>query len=412
MAYITREDGEHFVIPSYREVLSAKQKSVLKKDILLLSQSYGEYITLQKKNQIQYEIAFSPDTGYLLGESVWSYFKKPNDLIYCEAIPGTTEAIMVIVKDGSVYLDGSFPLESIPEELIVFLTQENHFEIYIHGDVPISQTPEPNKFNFEANVVKSFTVLDKPVFATLPLLKAYQLQLVDVVLKAHGIGVFPVKQLVGALVIAGLGWMLWTYITSAPQEVAPPPEEAPNPYLAYNQMLASPAPDQEMTMFLSKFQLLFTMPGWMPKVVTYSNGSLSATVVSNGTKTATLRAWANDVGATFDVKNTGIVVNMSFTVPSRPVPINIYPVKNVVAALLDKLANVYPGNSLQLGEFANKGVFTDASLTISLATASPVVLGLIAEQFKDLPLVLKSISLTVTDNGNLNGTIVIDVLGN
>ena len=70
MPYITREDGERFVIPSYRDVLIAKQKSQLKKEILLLSQSYGAYITLQKKSATQYEVAFSPETGYLLGESI------------------------------------------------------------------------------------------------------------------------------------------------------------------------------------------------------------------------------------------------------------------------------------------------------------------------------------------------------
>ena len=148
MSYITREDGEHFVIPSYRDVITSKQKSFIKKEILLLSQSYGEYITLQKKNDNQYEVAFSPDTGYLLGESLWHYFKRPLDMIYCEAIPNTTEAILVIVKNGSVYLDGSFPLDSIPEELVVFLTQQNNFEICIYGDVPISQTPEIGKFSF------------------------------------------------------------------------------------------------------------------------------------------------------------------------------------------------------------------------------------------------------------------------
>src|SRR5688572_11892417 len=105
MPYITREDGEHFVIPSYRDVLVVKQKNQLKKEILLLSQSYGEYITLQKKGGNQYEVAFSPDTGYLLGESIWYHFKRPVDLIYCEAIPNTTEAILVIVKSSSVYLD-------------------------------------------------------------------------------------------------------------------------------------------------------------------------------------------------------------------------------------------------------------------------------------------------------------------
>src|SRR5262245_59869678 len=187
MPYITREDGERFVIPSYRDVLTVKQKNQLKKEIVLLSQSYGEYITLQKKSPTQYEVAFSPDTGYLLGESIWQHFKKPNDLIYCEAVANTTEAILVIVKSGSVYLDGSFPVDSIPEELIIFLTQENNFEIYTYGDVPISAEAEAGKFSFEPNSVKSFTRLDKPVFPTLPLYKVYQLQLVDPVLRSQGI---------------------------------------------------------------------------------------------------------------------------------------------------------------------------------------------------------------------------------
>src|SRR4029079_16909719 len=188
MPYITREDGERFVIPSYRDVITATNSGQLKREIKLLSQSYGEYITLQKKSTNQYEVAFSIDTGYLLGESIWHQFNKPQDLIYCEAIPNTMEAILVIVKSGSVYLDGSFPLDSIPEELIIFLTQQNNFEIYIYGDVPISHEPDAGKFSFEASSVKSFEVLKKPIFPTLPLLKMYQLQLVDQVLKAHGIG--------------------------------------------------------------------------------------------------------------------------------------------------------------------------------------------------------------------------------
>src|SRR3990167_1150336 len=102
MAYITREDGERFVIPSYRDVLSAKKPSLLKKEVLLLSSNYGEYVALQRKNIQQYEAAFSPDPGYLLGETVWHYFKRPIDLIYCEAIPNTNHAILVIVKGGSV----------------------------------------------------------------------------------------------------------------------------------------------------------------------------------------------------------------------------------------------------------------------------------------------------------------------
>lgn len=410
MAYLTREDGEHFVIPSYRDVLSAKQKSIVKKDVLLLSQSYGEYITLQKKGPSQYEVAFSPDSGYLLGESIWHHFKRPLDMIYCEAIPNTTEALLVIVKAGSVYLDGSFPLESIPEELIIFLTQQNNFEIYIYGDVPISQMPETGKFSFEANSVKSFTVLDKPVFATLPLLKTYQLQPVEYVLRTQGIGVFPTRQIVLGIAALVLGWMLWSYLTT---EKAAAPEKPPevNPYLSYNSLLATPAPDQEMSQFLNAAKSFFAMPGWNPVRITYAKGILKAGVQSTGGSTQALFQWASSHRSSVIIQQDGIFVVMDISVPNRAIPRTIAPVKQVIGILIDKIATVSPGNTLKLGEFDNKGVFTDVPLTISVTDMSPAVMALIANQLKDLPLVLQSVTVDV-DNGQYTGTIIIEALGN
>lgn len=412
MAFIAREDGEHFVIPSYRETLSGKQKSLLKKDILLLSQSYGEYITLHRKNAVQYEVAFSPDTGYLLGESVWHHFKKPDDLIYCEAIPGTTEAILVIVKSGSVYLDGSVPIESIPDELIVFLTQESHFDIYTFGEVPIAKEATPGKFNFEPHLVQSFTELDKPVFAILPLVKQYQLKLVDVVLKAHGIGVFPAKQLIGIGVVLGLLWMGWNYLTSKPQ-VIPQVQvrQAPNPLQPFMLTLSSPAPDQELKKAVSVIELLFTMPGWSIKTVDYKNDVLSVAVLSGGAKTETLFKWVDQMGGTVTVQQSGLVVNFNLNVPNRAVPADIYPIKKVIGALIDRIANVYRGNNLQLGDLANKGAYTDVLITMTLTEVTPMTLSLMADQLKDLPLVLSGMSISNKD-GVFSGTITIDALGN
>ena len=373
MSYITREDGEHFVIPSYREVLSAKQKNLLKRDILTLSQNYGEYITLQQKTPTQYEVAFSPDTGYLLGETVWHHFKRPPDMIYCEEIPGTTEAIMVIVKAGSVYLDGSFPKDSIPEELIIFLTQENNFEIFIYGDVPISQMPEEGKFNFEPNAVKSFTVLETPAFQTLPLLKQYRLQLVDPVLRAHGIGVFPIKPLLGVIVAGWFLWMVWGYLSKPGPEVKPTGEapQAQNPYALYNDILASPAPEQEVKQFIANVELLYTLPGWDIKTLEYkSDGStLAAAVVSGGSKTESLFEWAKMNGATVEIRREGMFVLITSQFKKRPVPKSIYPIKMVVANIVDRLSTVYPGNHITLGDFAKKGLYTQTELTVSVAVS-------------------------------------------
>ena len=125
MPYIAREDGEHFVVPSYREAVVAKGASAVKRDIVSLSNNYGQYIAIQSKGPLRYEVAYSPDTGYLLGESIWYFLNRPFEMIYCEAIPDTTEVILVIVKEGSVYLDGRFPADGVQEELVSFLTQEN-----------------------------------------------------------------------------------------------------------------------------------------------------------------------------------------------------------------------------------------------------------------------------------------------
>jgi len=411
MPYITREDGERFVIPSYRDVLSAKKKNLLKREILLLSTSYGEYITLQRKNINQYEVAFSPDPGYLLGESIWHYFKRPQDMIYCEAIPNTTEAILVIVKSGSVYLDGRFPLDSIPEELVIFQTQQNNFEIYIYGDVPISETQEPNKFSFDRTSVKSFTVLDKPVFPTLPLVKTFQLQLVEPVLKAQGIGVFPTKQILAVVVVIGLFWMAWNYFTSQKQVIPQIIPTAANPYQGYYSTLAAPAPDQEITQLLLRMKLLLTLPGWVVDSIDYSNGTITASIKTyQKVLVDDLYNWANKNNATVQVQPTGMFIVLHFGLPKRPAPITINSLQEVLAQLTARLSNVLPANSMSFTAFVSHDVYSNTVVTITVDNISPAVLALVGQQLKDLPLVLNKVSLTIT-NGNLSGTIVLTALG-
>lgn len=409
MPFITREDGEHFVIPSYRDVLTARNKNQLKKDILLLSQSYGNYITLQRKTASQYEVAFSPDTGYLLGESIWHYFKRPVDMIYCEAIPNTTEALLVIVKAGSVYLDGSFPTESIPEELVIFLTQQNNFEIYVYGDVPISHRSEEGKFSFEEGSVKSFVVLEKPVFPTVPLLKIYQLRLVDTVLKEQGIGVFPTRQLLTIIALLGAAWVLYSYFT-AEAPVKPVHVTEVNPYQEYNKALTSPPPDQELSLVVQNISKLFTLPGWSVNKLNYETKILTAQVKSKGGKIADLSNWTKLNNAKLDIIPSGINVVMNVKLPNRMPPRMIYSLRDVVTHFVDNLASVYPGNHLSIGEIVNKGAFLDMTFTINVDNVSPLILSLIAQQMKDLPFVLKNMDLSI-ESGNLTGSIQIEALG-
>jgi hypothetical protein len=415
MAYITREDGERFVIPSYRDTLSTKKSNLLKREIMMLSSNYGEYITLQKKGDFQYEVAFSPDSGYLLGESVWHYFKTPVDMIYCEGIPNTTEAILVVVKAGNVYLDGRFPIEAIVEELIIFKTQQNNFEVYIHGDVPLSEAPEPDKFSFDTSSVKSFTILTDPVFPQVPTIKSLQLQLVTTVLTAQGIGVFPTRKVVGIMVTLGLLWMGWSYINT---EEKPLPmttfSNNVNPYQEYQKELTSPDPAKELHLVANKIRFLYSMPGWYPAAVEYLPGTTSllrASVESGGAKAQVLLDWADKNNVQVEVAQDGIYVNISSTLQNRSPPKTILPFQDVIALLVDRLSYVQPGNSLKLGVFMDKKVYKETTLTISLSNISPLTLDLVAELLENLPLVLFKVSLKV-NNGNLSGQIILQVLGN
>lgn len=411
MPYITREDGERFVIPSYRDVMSTKNKNALKRDILLLSSNYGEYITMRRKNPMEFEVAFSPDIGYLLGESFWAYFKEPKDMIYCEVIPNTSEAILVIVKSGSVYLDGTFAIDSIPEELVVFLTQQNNFEIFIYGDVPISQTPQAGKFSFEASSVKAFTVLDKPVFAKLPLLKVYQFRLVDEVLKTYGIGVFPLKPVlvgVGFLVVV---WVTYNYLTRESPQIASQITFRENPYQSFFTTLSSPDPSKEVNLFLTRFLQLLTMPGWSVKEINYNKGVVKAVVMSRGAQVEDLMGWANKNRATISIETSGIYVVMNIPMLNRLQPRNIYSLNAAMARFIDHLANVYPGNRLQVSSIVNKGAYKTINFSIDLNNLSPAMVALIGQQFQNLPFVLQKMDLAIT-NGSISGSIFMEALGN
>ncbi len=410
MPYITREDGERFVIPSYRDVISAKKQSLLKKEILALSSNYGEYITLHRKNIEQYEVAFSPDTGYLLGETVWHYFKRPLDLIYCEVIPNTQEAILVIVKSGSVYLDGSFPIDTIPDELVIFRTQQNNFDIYIYGDVPISASPEAGKFAFDATSVRSFQVLDEPVFPKLPKVKNFQLQSVDVVLTAQGIGVLPVRTIVMAIVGLGLLWMAWTYISTHRKQIPTVFVSYVNPYQVYLDTLTSPDPLLEMHRIYDVVKALFAIPGWTPDTIEYNKGKYRALVKSSGSKTDLLFAWAKQNHADVDVRQDGFYLTWEFAGYNRPRPQTIYKLDEAIATLVDRLNEVMPGNHMTVTNPLDKKSYKDMNVTINFTNISPEIFDLIGLQLKNLPLVLNKVSIA-TDNGSLSGSIVLQALG-
>lgn len=79
--------------------------------------------------------------------------------------------------------------------------------------------------------------------------------------------------------------------------------------------------------------------------------------------------------------------------------------------ILDRLAEVYPGNHFNMAEIANTGVYTSINTTINFTGISPAVLDVIGQQLKDLPFVMTGLSFDITDNNVLGGTINLQLLG-
>lgn len=414
MPFITREDGEHFVVPSQRDVITVKSNSQLKRELELRSANYGEYITLQKKNATQYEAAFSPDPGYLLGESIWHHFNRPIDMIYCEEIPNTSEVILVIVKGGSVYLDGSFPNDSVVEELIVFLTQQNNFEIYTYGDVPISEQPEPGKLSFDSSAVKSFTILEQPVFPTLPLLKIYQLQLLSIVLAEHGIGVFPLRKVIIGLAFLGLGYFAYTTFFETEVQQAPvapkQAEQVVDPFQFYYDTMASPPPDEEVKQFMDMYKLFLTIPGWMPQEVIYTNKVGTAKVTTKGADVSDLMRWADINNMKVQFEPSGITVDKNIFLPNRPKTTDFVDITTTLANLIDRIHAVYPGNVINFAQNVSNGRTKTTVATIELTNISPMVITMIGDQLAGLPVKILKISVKVSNNLT-SSTIILQVVG-
>ncbi len=341
-------------------------------------------------------------------------------MIYCEAIPNTAEAILVIVKSGSVYLDGSFPLDSIPEELVVFISQQNNFNIYIHGDVPISELPLEGKFSFDASSVASFTVLDEPLFPKLPTVKSFQLQLVDTVLKAQGIGVLPTKQIIIGAILLILAWLGWSYLMTPTEEqpilIQTPFAPVEDGLQQYKDALTTPGADLQIEAILRKLSLVYTIPGWKPETIDYilnadNTGTIRILVSSSGVKIETLFRWAKKLEATTEISPKGIFLNFNLLYYKRVPPESIIPLDQIIGKLIDNLSNVIPGNNLQLGAISAKKNYSEASLIITLPNVSPSTFNLIGKQLRGLPLTLSKMFLKI-DEGNMSGSINLKALGN
>jgi hypothetical protein len=386
----------------------------------LLSVTYGEYVSLQRHGIAQFDLIFSHEPGYVFGECVWDYLQRPHNLIYCELSPNN-EVYLVVVKDYSVYIDGIYSLEDVPQELLVFTTaQDVKFDIYTYGNVPISVSDEPGKVCFKKELVQSFTVLKESLITILPGLAAYRFQPVEELLRQQGAYVAPAKYVVIfiVLLIAGIGYYIKANPSTSPETAAVVdvintyvPMAVPNFFNDYNQALMSPDPTFIAKIVLFKASEVMGLMGWNLTSFTYQDNTIVFQLESSGTNSAYLLGWARAHNYTVALNgNTSTLTTNIVVTDKRAIPTEIFPLKQLLSLMNDYTGNFLQSSSVAVGAVVDHVYYKESNFTIGFNDLSPEILLLLIRQFSKVPVVLLSMSINFDDG--FSGNVVFQVLGN
>ncbi len=410
---IREKDGATFTTPDYRELTSTKKASLLKREILMLSTQHGDFSHIRKKNKSQYEVAFSHESGFLLGESVWQHFNRPYNMVYCELLPNAAEVILVVVTNGSIFIDTKIPQLSVPEELAVFLGEDHEFEIYIHGDVPISKEPAEGKFSFSRQTTKSFTVLEESFFDNLKQDPELELLPAAQALKKQRIGTLPVKNIVVVSIIAVIFWTGWAKLTNTNSVLPKIIISVVDPYTLFLNTLSTPAPDKSIRQLVDYIERVSEAPGWSMKTISFNKrNGFKSYLLSSGNNISNLKKWAYQQHISVDIDNKGVSANIPNTVKNRAKPNKIFKLQNVLGNIVDRTNSILPGNAILLQPIVSYSQYKEISFSITIEDVTPTLLLLLAEQFTQMPVAFDGAELTVNDSGFISGTLTLTALGN
>lgn len=402
MTGLNRQAGLHFITQPYRETLTMKSSALLRKEIRFLSEQYGEYIRLFKRKN-EYEAVFSKEQGYLLGEMVWHYFHHLDEMIYCEQV-NEHESLLIIVREGKIYLDALLSQKLLQEELTnLFIETKGRYTVYLAGEIPEALFSHP--------AVKSLIKHTEMVSTVIAADQRFQLLDVENALDEYGLELHLKKHfslaVVAVVLLSVIGTLWWWF--SRTEKTAP---VQVNPYQQYKLALNTPNPSEQINSLIKKIEQVNTIQGWYAGAVSF-NGEIAQMPLHSMGGTATdlmMRSQSLHMQVTFSSKGASVHFPVMDLKP-RGTPDHISNANQVVAAIIDRMMRVLPGKSVQVMSTQSNAVFSQTSLTISFKNISAPILELVGKNLNDLPVVLTSFTATIS-NGLYSGNIQVNVVGN
>ncbi|KPJ67977.1 MAG: hypothetical protein AMJ43_00740 [Coxiella sp. DG_40] len=415
MATIRRDDGLQFIIRPYRELLESRRTSILKREIRILSRKYGENVRLFKQDKDKFEAVFSRDSGFLLGETIWIYLNKPRNLIYCEALPEPRQALLIVIRDGIVFLDNKMSFTTLIDELISLSIFDEKYDIYVYGDVPLGNSKEYGKFTFTNENVNSFKVLEEPLLSKLSVYEEAQLQPLKLALTSPCLGkskFIPIVISVAIIVAVSIACHIYG---SVPSETfsnmklvgSRPPV---NPYHEYYEALATPQPQQQLIEFVLVTRSAYTLPGWKINNVSYNDNRYTIQLASTGGSIASVQSWAELNNINMNLEAEKIILNAPSLLNNRSQFTTIYPIQQVLGLLIDDINRIFPSKGITFSDITNYQHYKETDVTVNFSKIDPGVLILMGQEIDELPVAINMINITPQD-GLFSGDITLKVLG-
>lgn len=406
MPVLRREDGVQFVLQPYRELLSMQSRGLLKQELHFLGQNYGMYARVFSQPDKRFEAVFSHDPGYLLGEMVWNHFGRPVNLIYCEALPDSEEILLIMVRDGNVFLDARVDALQLQEEITALYSNPILFKFYVVGNVPVSEHPEAGKLHLEKAVVQSFAILNTSVFLTiaiepqfhlLPLERAVAELKLDQKAQLLALGVL--------LAVLGMGVWWWFSTESTPPGVVETPLET------FQMALRTPAPSDQLSALSRNVPVIYNIPGWIATQLTYSGSAIQVQANTLGGSLLSLLAWTNFHHMGMQITPAGATLSIPILVQTRITDEEVpQSTQLALATLIDRVKQTLPEKSIQISNTVNHGFYKEVQVIITVDNVAPEVLNIIGQQLIGLPVTLTNCSFNLA-NGLLSGTIQLTILG-
>lgn len=410
MGIIERQDGARFVMQAYREILPGMTSSTSAIEIRRLSHQHGSMLCLMRHHGAkELEIAISSDSGYLLGECVWDHFGKPKNLIYCEATGESANCILVVVRNGSVYLDKALLTSEVEQELQPILHDKVSYTVYTYGDVPLRsvETFGGATFMLPKVMQAEFNHLKEPLLNHLLPVETYRLLELPKILNSSLLK----KRMhlwAGLLLLVFLSVIGWVGFRSVGKHEHM--TYKPKGDVNISQSIKMPDIVDVIGGLASRVTSLYDLAGWQVISISYQSSRLHIQLRHMQGDFSELTRWVKQHGYVLDMNSDGVGLSASLTFDNKKSEIT-GKLNDNLSKMMQALSTVLPLENVHVGSRYQQvnGIFIQR-ITINLQDLSPDLFSLIGHSLKHLPLSLSSAELSIK-SGLIDGNLHLSLWG-